>query len=310
MTTADPARRAAAGLLAEVSRDGAAAGLWVKRLVLTALYALVLGTVAYFAIAGRSYYLAPLAERARHPLYWQLKPGGTLGLRFGIAGAGMMVLMLAYSLRKRLAALRRWGPIGAWLDGHILLGICGPAFILLHSSFKVGGLVSLSFWSMVAVALSGIVGRYLYRLIPHTASGEELSLAEVERQDDTLSLELVEAHGVEPREVAALDAWIEQRALAERSLPGLLLALPAERWALRRQIRGLVRSRRRAGQRELAALVRRKVQLRLRIALWGRVRQLFHHWHVFHKPFALIMYLFMVVHVVVAWMTGYAWVRP
>ena len=39
-----------------------------------------------------------------------------------------------------------------------IVGICGPLFIILHSSFKVGGLVALSFWSMIAVAVSGIAG--------------------------------------------------------------------------------------------------------------------------------------------------------
>ena len=34
---------------------------------------------------------------------------------------------------------------------------------------------------------------------------------------------------------------------------------------------------------------------------------LFHYWHVIHKPFAVVMYVFMVVHVVVASMTGYGW---
>lgn len=111
--------------------------------ILSLAYGAGLGTVAYFAAAGLSYYLTPLIQRPRHPLYWMLKPGGELGQAFGLIGCAMMVVMLAYSLRKRLRILRWLGPLRIWLDYHILLGICGPLLVILHSSFKVGGLVSL-----------------------------------------------------------------------------------------------------------------------------------------------------------------------
>ena len=57
---------------------------------------------------------------------------------------------------------------------------------------------------------------------------------------------------------------------------------------------------------------RRRV-LRRRILLWDALHRLFHYWHVVHKPFAIVMYLFVVVHVAVATLPGYglAWLsRP
>ena len=117
--------------------------LSVHRVVLALGYVVGLGSVAYFAVGGLSYYLTPLIERPRHSLYWVLKPGGELGHTFGLIGSAMMVVMLAYSLRKRLRIFRRLGPLRIWLDYHILLGVCGPLFVILHSSFKVGGLVSI-----------------------------------------------------------------------------------------------------------------------------------------------------------------------
>jgi hypothetical protein len=54
------------------------------------------------------------------------------------------------------------------------------------------------------------------------------------------------------------------------------------------------------------ALVRQREQLRRRLRSWRQLHELFHYWHVFHKPFAILMYLFAAVHVGVAWMTGYA----
>jgi len=58
---------------------------------------------------------------------------------------------------------------------------------------------------------------------------------------------------------------------------------------------------------EFERIVRQKALLRRRIALWDRAHELFHYWHVLHKPFAVVMYVFMVVHVAVAVMTGYGW---
>ena len=83
------------------------------------LYLAALALIAYLAWQGRSYYLAPLIERPRHPGYWQLKPGGSRGLLYGIIGASLMILMMFYSLRKRARPLRKWGALRYWLDLHI-----------------------------------------------------------------------------------------------------------------------------------------------------------------------------------------------
>ncbi len=280
----------------------------VHRWVLASLYLVGLGTIAYYAYQGLDYYLTPLIERPRHDLYWEFKPGGTLGLRFGIAGAAMMTLMLAYTLRKRWYSLRHLGPVRMWLDYHIFLGICGPLFIILHSSFKAQGLVSLSFWSMVAVALSGALGRYLYRQIPRSRAGDELSLAEVESQDRELSQQLVQSFGLPPEAVIELETAAESGIDPNRSLLSLLIASQLDAFSMRRRLRRFSRQHSEVAphlRRRFERAVARKAQLRRRLLLWPRLRQIFHYWHVLHKPFAIIMYLFMIVHIGVAWMTGY-----
>ncbi len=279
------------------------------RLVLGALYALGLGSFAYFAVHGLPYYLTPVLERPRHPLFWQLKPGGTWGLAFGTAGALMMVVMLLYSVRKRFVALRHLGSVSVWLDFHILLGICGPLFVLLHSSFKVQGLVALSFWSMVAVASSGIAGRYLYRQIPHSNVGDELSLAEVEKLDRDLARQLMEEVGLDAEAIRQLDAVAALGTSSKQSLLGMAFRFPFDALSLRFRLRRFRRDFPRVDRRlrhRFELLVAHKASLHRRILLWQRVRELFHYWHVFHKPFAVVMYLFMLVHIGVAWITGYA----
>jgi hypothetical protein len=55
-------------------------------------------------------------------------------------------------------------------------------------------------------------------------------------------------------------------------------------------------------------LARQKAKLQRRMQFLGQAQKLLHHWHVFHKPFAIVMLVIMVVHVVVAVLFGYRWI--
>ncbi len=277
-----------------------------KALVLSYLLAAAFAAAA--AVRGASFYATPLTQRARHPGYWTYKAGGRLGHPLGVAGASMTVLLLGYSLRKRVRALRRLGPLSRWLDVHIFLGLLGPVLVILHSSFKVQGLVALSFWSMVVVALSGVLGRYLYLQIPRTRAGEALSLQELEAQDRALSRRLGLEFGLDEAALRRLEALSTPP--PARSLLALLLGLLRDDLRRGRELRAFARSCRGvpAGLlRDLERLARQKHALHRRLLAWDRLHELFHYWHVLHKPFAVVMYLFMAVHVAVALATGYAW---
>lgn len=272
--------------------------LQLRKIVLGTLYAAALAAILFLVWRGRSYYGTPLIERPRHEDYWTLKPGGSAGHGLGIAGSSLMVAMLVYSLRKRVKAFRGLGKLRDWLDFHIFCGVIGPLLVVLHSSFKVHGLVALSFWSMIAVALSGVLGRYLYLQIPRTRAGDQLSLAEVEALNADLTRRLLEELGEEPlKELEALASDLSPR-LLRMPLDGIRL-----RWRLR-----AFRKRYR-GSSGLTRTVRQKALLQRRLLLWNRLQELFHHWHVLHKPFAVVMYVFMIVHVAVVILTGYGWVE-
>jgi hypothetical protein len=307
---AQPGTRAAHLVRSFPGSGGAAVSdgvVWWRR-ALALLYVLAGAAVLAMLAAGADFYRTPLLERAHHDGYWHWKAGGSIGHKLGVAGTSMMVVMLLYSVRKRVGALRRAGPLPRWLDVHIFLGVFGPLLVVLHSTFKVQGLVALSFWSMVVVASSGVLGRYLYQQIPRTRAGEELALAELEAQDRDLSAELRTRFGLDERQLAQLDALV---AVPERTgLLGGLVRLLTDDLRLRVALRRFAASCRsvpRRVVREFERVVRQKAHVRRRILLWDRVHELFHYWHVLHKPFALVMYLFMVVHVAVAVVTGYAW---
>jgi len=274
--------------------------------VLYVLYGVAFLVLAAFFWEGHSFYVAPLAERAHHPGYWRFKPGGSVSHPLGIAGSGMLVLLLLYSVRKRVRAFRRLGSLPRWLDVHIFLGVTGPLLVVLHSSFKVQGLVALSFWSMVAVALSGVLGRYLYLQIPRSQVGDELPLAELSELDRKLTDQLREQFGVDDASLTELE-----RLTAPPSRGGLLGALvgvATSDLVLTRRLRAFARER--PSARSLGPLIevaREKALVHRRLVLWEALHRLFHYWHVVHKPFAVVMYVFMIVHVAVASMTGYAW---
>ncbi len=280
----------------------------LRRPILTVLYLAALSLVAYLAYWGRAYYLTPVPLRPRQELYWTLKPGGDLGILYGMTGTAMMLLMLLYTLRKRVGIFKRLGTLRTWLDAHIFFGVVGPAFIVLHTSFKAEGLVALSFWSMIVVAASGVAGRYFYGQIPRTRAGDELSLAEAAALDEELTRQLHQRFRLSPQALKALEDLTARGSSKPRALPVFLIwalfdatTFHYRLWRFRRELGGVQPELARSFMRTL----RQKAHLRRRILLWEQLHRVFHYWHILHKPFAIIMYLFMLVHIGVAWMTGY-----
>src|ERR1700730_3546375 len=88
----------------------------------------------------------------------------------------MLCSIFLYPLRKRWAWLQKQGNSKHWLDHHVVLGMGAPVCVAFHSSFKFHGLAGIAFWVMLAVSLSGLIGRYLYAQIPRQVASAELSL--------------------------------------------------------------------------------------------------------------------------------------
>src|SRR5512138_3846446 len=123
-------------------------------LVASALTIALVGLGVLHSAGGWDYYRTPLSVRAYAPSHRVLRPSGTVGQALGIAGLLMMLVPVAYSIRKKWRPLSRLGSMRAWLDVHIFCGIVGPALITFHSALKFNGLISVAYWSMMAVMLS------------------------------------------------------------------------------------------------------------------------------------------------------------
>ena len=263
-----------------------------------------------FLFWGLDYYILPLAERpyaAGHDLF---KPTGLVGNRLAIAGTVMLTFGVAsYSLRKRWPRLQTLGKLRHWLSFHIFLCTLGPFLITLHTSFKVGGLVSIAFWSMVLVVASGLVGRYVYVRIPKTLDGRFRSMQEIEARQAELLAELAATGALADDDLASLRT--AQPATPRGLLHALALAVRFD-WESRRETRrleGLLRERGVEAETrhrlvDEAREHRKLAQQRVLLQPFGR---LFRYWHTFHLPLAIVMFLILALHIGVAVAFGYAW---
>lgn len=259
------------------------------------LVLITLAVTVYLFVYGREYYETPLEERFYHSDHALLKASGFFGHGLGIVGTLLIAIgVFGYIYAKRTLRFERIVRLKYLLEFHIFLCTLGPIMVLFHTTFKFGGIVSIGFWSMTLVVLSGILGRYIYVQIPRTMSGRELSLKEIE---DDLRVQLTT--------LASDHLGNEHSGPIFDLLSGSDLLNPEVPGVIKNSIQkaGISRSHRREAQ---ASLRRMKTILR-RIRRLDRMRALFHYWHVIHKPFALIMLVIVLLHVAVTLSMGYTW---
>lgn len=263
---------------------------------------------------ARPYYTAPLSERPHMLEHARLKPSGTLGQGFGILGSCMLISLFAYSARKRFAFMKKWGNVRTWLGVHIFFGIAGPLFITLHTAFKFNGIVAVSYWSMIAVMLSGFVGRYLYAQIPHDIRGMELTLRETQAAHQRLIETLRERYDVTMKDVTQIENYLLGDLRQAKSLAKVLWLVVTQdllRWWRLRRVRRFLRARANVARSDLLQmirLVRQQALLQRQIELFQAMQRAFHYWHVIHKPFAYVMLTIMFIHIAVALAFGYWWI--
>ncbi len=281
-------------------------------------YVLAILVTLGLLVYGFDYYLLDLVQRPFSPKYKLLNPDGTVGLGLGILGALCFFVIFLYPLRKRWGWLRRQGTTRHWLDFHVLLGLSAPVIIALHASFKFGGLAGTAFWIMAAVALSGVVGRYLYAQVPRSLNTAELSLREVKDEQERLTEQLSRQKLFSAAALAPL--FRLPKADRVRSEP-IVVALASMMYLDLLRFFHIARLRRGAlgfwgklgtlggilasGNAEVERVVdmaRTQAGLSKRILFLSRTQQVFHLWHVIHRPFSYSFALLALIHItVVLW---------
>lgn len=253
----------------------------------------------------------------RHERHWT--PENGLGYWLGIAGVAALLLLLVYPLRKRFKSLRSIGSVPAWFRLHMALGMVAPTLILLHCNFgSASANASVALYSMLLVAASGFIGRYLYRHVYSHLGGRRIEAAAFfdEARDEMAAAGYEGAPGHMPP--AAFETLTELTAKAIAPHRTLLEAVRhrlstarASRAAARDLVDELAYVLANGPASRILTRRERKLQLRSferhvsahcrairRAASLAVYERLFALWHVLHLPLFVMLLIAVVVHIV------------
>jgi hypothetical protein len=247
-----------------------------------------------------------------------LTPESGVGYWLGIAGGSLMLLLLLYPLRKRIKGLRALGTVGFWFRAHMILGIVGPVLVLWHANFRLGSINSnVALLAMLIVAVSGIIGRYLYSKIHLGLYGRKAEVREILSDADALKEAIGVDLSVADRLVEQLSAFAQVGTVAPKSVLTGFLLVPAvsvrasvvrmrliadARRAIMAEGKRLgwsrkIRRRRLAGVAELVTLHIAAVK---KAAVFAFYERLFRLWHVFHLPLFFLLVIAATIHIFAA----------
>ncbi|GAA4946091.1 hypothetical protein GCM10023314_19220 [Algibacter agarivorans] len=251
---------------------------------------------AYLAYTGYTYYITPLEERFYHLRHTWFKPSGIYGQGLGIIGTLMILFGVSiYIARKRYNFLSKKIRLKYLLEFHIFLCTLGPILILFHTAFKFGGIVSIAFWSMVAVVLSGVVGRFIYMQIPRTIEGRALTLREVKNLKTDLGAVLDEKFNINNQTLQVIENVTNAENTSYKNVRQLKKELGLKKLPIN-------------DQKYILKLVRDDMRLSGKIARLETMQRLLKYWHVAHLPFALIMLVIVIIHIAITVAFGYKWI--
>jgi len=295
-------------------------GEMLHRLTMWATTLAVVALLGALIVKGLGYYTLALEERPLSPLQSQLRSSGTVGIRLGIISLVMFGFLFLYPLRKRIKWLSRVGATRRWLRLHVLFGVTTPLVVTFHTAFRWHGLAGLAYWTMIAVAVSGFVGRYLYAKIPRSINSVKLSVEELETSTAALAARLRDQEIFRSEDLTPLlklpPAQEIRRMSILRALWTMLridLARPFQVSRLRRRaltgsqlvttLGGFLASHD-SDVEAIVANLRRQSRLTTAMAFLDRTERVFHMWHIVHRPFSISFVILITVHVGVALSVG------
>jgi hypothetical protein len=299
----------------------ARSGERAHRIRLVCGYVLAIAIIVGLAVYGFDYYTLGSADRPFSPKHHLLRPSGAIGIKLGFMGLTMFLAIFVYPLRKKWPWLSRQGSSKHWLDIHVLLGLTAPFIIALHSAFKFRGFAGMAFWIMVAVSLSGVIGRYLYAQIPRRLNSAEMSAKELQDVQAGLAEQLKQQRLLPEEDLRLLLRLPSPERVQEMSIVfalGYMMVLDVGRAfriaKLRRRalalserfttLGGFLRTRHASLERAVST-ARAEAATAKRILFLSRSQQVFHLWHVVHKPFSYSFALLAIIHIVVVMMMGF-----
>lgn len=241
-------------------------------------------------------------------------PRSGFGFYIGVFGTLMMLALLAYPLRKRVSWMQRWGSLKHWFRIHMIMGIVGPTLVLFHSTFHIRSTnAAVALASMLGVAISGIVGRFVYTKIHYGLYGSRATLEKVREQFAGQASEAKSRLHFAPRVEQLLHTFEHTATQPDRSFGASawhFLAIGITRSIIEfrcaRELKKILRAERRpefhGGAQEAIALVSVYLREVERVAHFTTYERLFSLWHVLHIPLIYLLAASTVFHVLAAYM--------
>lgn len=241
------------------------------------------------------------------------KSKSPFGLALGIAGFSCMLIGAGmYSLRKRMAGLKKAGKLSGWLSAHIALCLAGPTLIMYHATFNVLAPNSgVAIYSMLIVVGSGLFGKYIHGHVLQTLGGERAGLKQIEKQRTLIDLEVAGQNGVPRSLLDKIQSFFEIRAAGKnvgviRSVY-LLGKLDVLERAILRQAAAefktglLGRRDLKPHQRVMSEVeglqgLAIKTGFEKRIALIEATERAFRFWHHLHLPLLIVLVITVLAH--------------
>jgi dihydropyrimidine dehydrogenase (NAD+) subunit PreT len=263
--------------------------------------------IAYLAWRGWDYYWLTPLQRLRSPMHKVFRAAGPWGHGVGIVATAFMLSNFLYPVRKRTRALTGLWDIKDWLNFHVFVGFMSPLVIAFHATFRSNNVLATSTAAALGVVVAtGLIGRFIYGLVPGTGEHEEeleMIAARFERLRAQLEPVVEGAH-----DRARLDRLVAAATteVPHGSLVAALLREPFQGALLRFRlwrVRDLFPDRSRYDR--FRASVIRLRRLRFQVAFYGGLRGLLRGWRVFHASLAAFLVFAIAVHIGVSLYLGY-----
>jgi hypothetical protein len=239
-----------------------------------------------------------------------------LGYFLGIIGSLLILTLLLYPLRKRYRILSFIGNVRNWFKVHMLLGVVGPIAVLYHANFSLGSVNSTAaLISMLLVAGSGLVGRFLYQKIHHGLFGRKKSLKELLAGVKLSTAETGGAANFVP-DLMTMVADFDRQVLQPPTSIWHCMILPVKLFfqtrsgynrivnsvgrqlQIQAQTSPVVKQHRKRLHAAAAGFVREHLKRVRQVAAFVAYDRLFALWHKVHLPFFYLLLLTAVLHVI------------
>lgn len=231
------------------------------------------------------------------------------GYLLGITGGSLMIILLLYPLSKRIKLMTQLIPIRYWFGIHMLFGVIGPIMVLFHSNFHLGSInSSIALVSMLLVAGSGLVGRYIYTNIHHGLYGSRITLSELKQETENNHSELLGMYAMDEklnlRLISMEDKALQPYTGLIKSLAHVIsLAVNAQQ--LKLNVMQLVKESYNDNREDktlpdskvvIQSVNRYTLALR-RAAAFKLYERLFSLWHILHLPLFIMMIITAIIHI-------------